>query len=323
LGVTGATTLSAALTGTDGTFSGHLSMTGTDYFVPAKGTTAQRPGSPTEGYSRFNSTLHLPEFYDGSAWRQPSIAQPISAGFKNLVIQNNAVTPNSQIDVDADAITVEKTDGTAYRLTSVNLTINCATTGANALDGGGLANSTWYSVWVIYNPTTDTTAGLASTSATAPTMPSGYTAKARVGWFRTNGSAQFHRILQKGRKAQYVVSASVTTVLPNIASGAAGTFSTETPVFASVSVSNVVPSTANEISIVAMGNFNNGASANVYVAPNTSYSGIASANSAPVYVIGGNVSAALGVFALESTNIAWVSGGSGGGVNCLGWSDNI
>src|SRR5439155_4311770 len=136
-----------------------------------------------------NATLALPEFYDGAAWRQPSVAQPIAGGFKNLVIANNVGTPNTKIDVTADAVTVETTAGVAYRLNSVSVTIDAGTTGANALDTGAIAASTWYSVWAIYNPATDTVAGLVSTSVTSPTMPSGYTAKARLGWFRTQTSA--------------------------------------------------------------------------------------------------------------------------------------
>lgn len=32
------------------------------------GTTAQRPSSPSIGYLRFNQTLSVVEFYNGSAW---------------------------------------------------------------------------------------------------------------------------------------------------------------------------------------------------------------------------------------------------------------
>lgn len=87
------------------------------------------------------------------------------------------------VDVDATALNVG-----GYRLTSVNLTIDLTASGANGLDTGVEAVSTWYSVWVIYNPTTSTTAGLFSTSATAPTMPAGYTLKRLVGWARNDGS---------------------------------------------------------------------------------------------------------------------------------------
>lgn len=40
----------------------------TDYFALPAGTTAQRPGSPAAGYTRFNTTIGQIESYDGSAW---------------------------------------------------------------------------------------------------------------------------------------------------------------------------------------------------------------------------------------------------------------
>src|SRR3990167_4711289 len=163
------------------------SFTSTSHALIPSGTTAQRPGVPAAANFRFNSTTGLIEFYNGTAWLSPSNAQPIAAGFKNLVVKNNVATPNTQMDIDADNVTVETSGGTAYRLSSVNLTINFSATGANALDTGAIAASTWYSVWVIYNPSTATTAGLGSLQATAnatflANLPAGYTAYARVGW---------------------------------------------------------------------------------------------------------------------------------------------
>lgn len=76
-------------------------------------------------------------------------------------------------------------------------TIDCATTGAGGLDAGSLANNTWYHVFAI-GKTDLTTSALASTSASSPTMPSGYTLKRRIGSFRTNGSAQVIAFVQQG-----------------------------------------------------------------------------------------------------------------------------
>lgn len=112
---------------------------------------------------------------------------------KNLAIIVNATNPIYQIDIDADYLMVED-----QALSSVNLTVDITTSGANGLDTGTEASSTWYSIWVIYNPTTSTTAGLLSTSATAPTMPSGYTKKRRVGWVRNDASSNFLKFYQIG-----------------------------------------------------------------------------------------------------------------------------
>ena len=50
------------------TVSGAISMTGTGAIDVASGTTAQRPGSPSAGMFRFNSTSSEFEGYDGSDW---------------------------------------------------------------------------------------------------------------------------------------------------------------------------------------------------------------------------------------------------------------
>src|SRR5882757_4407540 len=86
LGVTGATTHTGAVTFNGGgdlstgtyagaatfsgplTFSAKCSFTSTDSRAEAKGTTAQRNGSPTAGDVRYNSTLNGLEYWNGTAW---------------------------------------------------------------------------------------------------------------------------------------------------------------------------------------------------------------------------------------------------------------
>src|SRR6185437_8025226 len=89
-------------------------------------------------------------------------------------------------------------------------------------DGNGsLGTSQWLYDYVIWNPTTSTTAALCSHSATAPTLPSGYTYFARVGACYLDSSGNLMRVLQKGNKARYQVTAATNTAaLPTAASGA-------------------------------------------------------------------------------------------------------
>jgi hypothetical protein len=306
--------------------------TGTTALKVAQGTTAQRSGGPTAYDMRGNSTLTSPEMYLSGTWHKISLAPSIAGGFKNLVIQNNSGTPNSQIDIDADAVTVETTDGVAARLNSINLTIDCTTTGANGLDAGSLANNTWYFHWVIFNPTTGTTAGLTSVSATSPTMPSGYTFKARFGAHVTNGSAQFHRILQKGRRAGYVVSASITTILPVISSGVQGTYSATSPTLASVSVAGYVPTTASKIFCTAANAYTAASQSSYVVAPSTTYGGSnngARGSNGMTYPAA-SIAESAGVsvnnqfeMLLEGASIAVASDAAGFAVSCIGWEDNI
>jgi hypothetical protein len=67
-------------------------------------------------------------------------------------------------------------------------TLDITTGGANGLDTGAEAASTWYAVWAI-GKTDGTTAGLLSVSFSAPTMPTGYTLKRLVGAVRNDASS--------------------------------------------------------------------------------------------------------------------------------------
>jgi hypothetical protein len=58
---------SPTFTGT-ATFTGDVNLTGTGAIDVPAGTTAQRPGSPSAGMVRYNTTLSQFEGYSGSAW---------------------------------------------------------------------------------------------------------------------------------------------------------------------------------------------------------------------------------------------------------------
>lgn len=111
----------------------------------------------------------------------------VNEDMKNLVVVLNSGTPATEVDIDADVLQVEE-----YNLAVINRTIDATGTGADGLDAGVLANNTWYSAWVIYDPVLNLVAGLLSTSETAPTMPTGYTKKRKVGHVRTGGAASFN-----------------------------------------------------------------------------------------------------------------------------------
>jgi len=92
------------------------------------------------------------------------------------------------ITMTADLATVRSAGGLSVGLTAVSLSLNTATVGANGLNTGTLAINTWYHKYVIFNPNTGTVAALCSLSATAPTLPSGYTHWMRMGAFQTDGT---------------------------------------------------------------------------------------------------------------------------------------
>lgn len=83
--------------------------------------------------------------------------------------------------------------GSAYTKTTSAWAVG---TGNGSLDTGTVANSTWYHAWLIQRSDTGVVDILTSTSATAPTMPSNYDRKRRIGAMKTDGSAQWKKFTQ-------------------------------------------------------------------------------------------------------------------------------
>lgn len=93
-----------------------------------------------------------------------------------------------------------------------SLTVNLASTGANGLDTGSVAANTWYAIYLIYNPTTNTAAllaqaagvraspnGSATETYSGANMPAGYTASMLLTVVGTDGSSNFMLFRQFGR----------------------------------------------------------------------------------------------------------------------------
>jgi hypothetical protein len=253
-------------------------------------------------------------------------AFPPPSSFSELVIKvasNTTVTVTGKVCV---------TDGSgSYKTVTLNSTVNLGTNGAvDRLDTGTIATSTWYALHAI-----DTVAGapgvIASTSGTSPSLPSGYTYKARIGWVRTvSGSATLYGTWQLGREATYVVGLAQTTISPQIDSGIKGTFSQTSPTLASVNISAFVPTTAAKIMLNVGNQLNSGSSASVLIAPSTAYGGTNNGPTGtngqmwPLFINGSSVTGCFQVtMALESTStIAWASNNAGC-ISAAGWVDNI
>jgi len=95
---------------------------------------------------------------------------------------------------------------------SATLQADITAGGAGGLDTGLEAVSSWYAVHVI-----DGTAGVAallSLSATAPSLPAGYTTFRRVGWVFNDAGGDFRYFVQRGsgrdRKVLYPTSSDAT-----------------------------------------------------------------------------------------------------------------
>lgn len=130
------------------------------------------------------------------------IVQTFATKFTQI---NNNTTPNSKVDLNATKVVVVNSLGYGLQFLSPSTcTINFGTNGAGGLDTGSLATSTWYYTYYISNGSTLSCLG--SLSATSPTMPSGYTYSHRVGAIETDGSSNFYRTTQTGRRSVIISS---------------------------------------------------------------------------------------------------------------------
>ena len=239
----------------------------------------------------------------------------IAGSFSNL--KASATGTNATVTVTADSICLKNAANEQVVLNSVAVSPSLSASGANGLDAGVSAINTWYSVWVIWNGTT--ASGLLSLSTTAPTMPIGYTHKARVGWIRTDGTANKFPLgfIQYGRRAQWVVAPGTNVPTTRImAAGSAGNI--DTPTFVAVAVGAFTPPTAGIINFTYSAISARGG----VVAPNPNYGAGYTITNPSFYFTGnaGGVATAISMV-LESSNIYWASTGAALAAN--GYEDNL
>ena len=79
-----------------------------------------------------------------------------------------------------------------------------AGSGNGSLDTGAIAANTWYHAHLIKNAATGVVDAVTSLSATAPTLPSGWTLSRRLGGMKTNGSSQWTAFVQNGDNFKWV-----------------------------------------------------------------------------------------------------------------------
>lgn len=119
---------------------------------------------------------------------------------------------------------VSVTDGLQYLTVTPTGGINTATLGAGGVDVLPLTASSWYTAWVIYNPTSRVANWMLSLQTTLaalkPTLPAGFTAAAAMGVLRINASSQLMGTSQRGNSVAYIPGLAGTTPgVPQVASG--------------------------------------------------------------------------------------------------------
>lgn len=238
------------------------------------------------------------------------------SNFSNLIVAWNSIT---QININSAYLSVYNPTSPvgSYLLNTVAVSVATGTVGANGLDAGSIASNQWYYIYVIYNPSTATIASLMSLSATAPTLPSGYTFFARVGSCRTDGSNNLIGFKQYGRDCQYVVGQNLSSARIVI-SGTAG--SATTPTYVATSINAFVPSTAFRINL-----YLHTAGGESIAAPNNNYGAFNSLSNAPPLSSensGANTQQNCEM-TLESSNIYYAADSSSSALFCLGYTDNF
>lgn len=310
-------------------------------FVPKSTVSGTPDGWALVNYLNSDGNVYVKDqAYDAATWdgnlsaptknavrdKIESIASAIQGSFKGLTLSSSGT--NSNVLVNCSQIVV-RDNGFLYKsIYFISLTINLSISGINGLDTGTSSASTWYSVWIISDGTT--TSGLLSLSSTNPTMPTGYTYKARVGWIRTDSTANKYPLsfTQNGNIVSYkIASGSNVTDWPTLTNNATGSLSA--PTWTTVSLSNFIPSTALQVGVMVAA-ANNGAA--IAVVPNNSYPAIGTvagsvAGAASVYSAsdnGGYTQRSSGMILLESINIYVATTATNNTVSkCYGWIDNI
>lgn|GEM_PF-3204598 len=236
----------------------------------------------------------------------------VSGSSSGLVISTTGTS--APVSVSADEV-VLSSDDVSQVFSAISVTASLDVAGAGGLDTGASTVSTWYAVWLIAKDD-GTVSGLLSLSETSPTMPVDYTFKARVGWVRSDATANKYplRILQCGRRVSYATAAgSNTTNLPIAASGVQG--STTTPTWISVGIDNFVPPSARTIGTIA----GTGGNGNIsMVAPNSGYGTYTSTTNPPRLSYFGHGEY---WFNLESRNIFVAMGTSACRMLISGWEE--
>lgn len=168
-----------------------LSQGGTGGSLSATGGTSQVLKQASTGAA---VTVGQLSYSDISGTPPTTALTPIRGYISGLTTSNDGVNPNTKINVTSG---VAVDDLTTIMISYAGGSINCATTGLNALDTGSLGANSWYHMFLI-SQANGTSGLLASLSLNSPTFPSLYIYKRRLGSFKTNGSSQIIQYVQFG-----------------------------------------------------------------------------------------------------------------------------
>lgn len=232
-----------------------------------------------------------------------------TAGAVNLIAKNNAVTPNTKIDVTADAIQMANSDGDIKKFTSFSKTLDASTTGANGLDSGVLGNNQLWYLFAIGKP--DGTSALFASQSSTPTLPTGYTYKMLLSQARTDGSAHFLKFHQYGREGFYDSTPAIYNATPGASFSAWAAVDTSSYIGAALSKIGKFLLAAPSSQEAGFTTDNSVAVAIATNAPNKTTQ-TTNASLAPQTYVEGPI--------INSSNNVYVAGSAGVILYCVGWT---
>ena len=255
----------------------------------------------------------------------PALGTPVSGTLTNCTfpalsirsysnVQSASTASTATCAYTADQVVMQTASGTARVVNSLSATLNLATTNAvNGRESPGTDGSGWWYVYAISNGTTD---GVwLAASATAPTLPSGYTYYARIGVAYNNGVALFgFAVTQRGNDYVYADA-------KGIAGGStSGNVNTPTYTAYDVVTNQIVPATACGIQL---GLHLTSASGIAVAMSNNGHNAYNSTTNPPPMMMNStniNVNARL---LLESSSVYYAFSSTNGYLRCYGFTDAI
>ena len=192
-----------------GTFTGSVIHNYTDAVQLPSGTTAQRPGSPSDGDTRVNTTLKRLEFYVNGAWQATNAAPTISSISGTIY---TAIAQTLTLNVSETTATVD----VLYYESSTLL----ATDSGRTVTSGSCTSTT---VAAVYNQTAGDTITIKvknSTGAESNGVDKTVTASPSGGTITHTGGKTYHKFTSNGTFTNTVSGLSVDYVI--VAGGGGG-----------------------------------------------------------------------------------------------------
>jgi len=135
------------------------------------------------GGDKGNNTLNIGTIYENDVRVATTSSYPFPAGsIYGFTLENSVVDATNDLNIQAGSC---RSDDNLSNITVIAMTKQldaawAAGTAAGMRDTGAISNATWH-IFAINNPSSGANDILASLSATAPTMPAGYTYFRRIG----------------------------------------------------------------------------------------------------------------------------------------------